>query len=1216
MKAKLLFFVVLLFTSLSAFSQNPRDCNLDSNLFISNPTQTRGINCSKSSETWIYKYRTPGYWIPDQSTPLKTILVTFVICLKSDSTGGWPENSNTKNKIHKLIDSVNFWYSNISQPCYQLSCPPNDYTIIYDSKIRFELDTIIFLYDSSFHILRHNNKWPIVSYLSSNYPKTKNTLTHIFTNPVPPSPDAWGSYEVISGSPYILTEQSISNPDPNFSFHHEHLMHEYGHALGLLHNYTRPNTFPNLDNQVDVLIKNNFDFLDDVFGLCDEYNEISTPCCPTCANFDCLANPDIICPFNCLYQYCGQWEMIVTPLMSGDQDNYFISAKSAGRMHRALSVINQQFVINNGNIYDCVKEKNSYVYPKIIENNEYWDFAIKLYQDIIIKNGASLTISCEVRMPVNGKVIIESGGKLIIDGGVITSAHDNLWQGIEVWGNRNQHQYPVNGNYLQGLLVLKNGAVIENAREAVVLFNPNDGSGGYQTSGGIVQATDAVFRNNKRSAQFISYRNFHPLQPSQERNNASFFTRCTFEITQSLLGNEPFTDFVTLWDVRGVSFAGCTFQNNGPVPASPASAGRGIYSHNAHYLVRPFCPTITCNTPQRSTFKNLRVGIWASQAGGNRSFSSTHALFEHCQVGIVNDGVSNAIIQNNEFKPGSHPAGSGFIHTGLALLNTITNYTVRNNLFYEATNPTSPVTIGIWNSNTGISNKTILNNTYQNLFIGNHAQGLNRNQSINEDGLEFQCNTHLQGDYDFFVTDGPQPTNGFGIKPTQGSNQAPAGNKFSNNGNVPQYGDFNNASSTPITYFYYPNDFYQNPQDISPNVTKSLALSENLLCGNPITAFINLSQVVLTFNNYNQQYQTWKNLLTSLIDGGNTPGIKNRINTAPVNETLILRQELLSKAPYLSDEALKEAADRTELLPEAILFEVLLANPNALKSGKLMQHLRNKAQPLPDWMLAILEASKGQITLRTLIESTVGYYSALRSDAIRDIITWYEENDSLYNETEVRGWYAQYGNYQADMAVVESFIKQGLYTQAESFMQLVPFSYTLSDWEKADWENYVDFMDIYMSALQSGKKEHKLDSADIHALQQLADIPLPYTGSARARALLNFFYGYKYWEDPYIPAEKSMKTGPQNHVDEIILKTEVYPNPTSDWISFSYCYYHLNEPLVLHVINAQGVSVLKEKLSEKCGVHIIETSEFKPGLYTYYIYSSVEKLANGCFIKN
>lgn len=852
-----------------------------------------------------------------------------------------------------------------------------------------------------------------------------------------------------------------------------------------------------------------------------------------------------------------------------------------------------------------------------IENNTTWHEDMNLFCTLVIEPGATLTVKNTLRVFGNHKIIVKPGARLIIDGGVVTSQCDNLWQGIEVWGNRNLHQYPINGNYFQGLLVLKNGAVIENAREAVVLFNPNDGSGGYQTSGGIVQATDAVFRNNKRSAQFISYHNYHPLQPSQERNNASFFTRCTFELTQSLAGNNVFSDFVTLWDVRGVAFTGCTFQNNGPVPATPAASGRGIYSHNAHYLVGPFCPTLACTNPQPSVFKNLRVGVWAAQVGGNRSFSVTGSQFQHCQVGVVNDGVSNARIQQNLFLPGSHPAGYSFIHTGLALLNTITNYTVSHNQFLEAPNPVSQLSIGIWNYHTGISDKTILNNTCQQLFIGMHAEGLNRNPLNITQGLDFQCNTHLQGDYDFFVTDGPQQVNGFGIRPSQGSNQSPAGNKFSNNGNVPPFGDFNNSSSTHITYFYKANAFSEDPQDISPNISKSVTSSNNLLCTTvPSSGFNDISQQLLAFSSYNQQYQTWKNLLSSLIDGGNTPGIKNRIHTAPVNETLILRQELLSKAPYLSDEALKEAADRTELLPEAILFELLLANPNALQSGKLMQHLRNKAQPLPEWMLLILEAAKGQVTLRTLIESAVSYYGALRSHAIRDIITWYEENDSLYNETEVRGWYAQYQHYQADMAVIESFIKQGLFAEAQSFMQSVPYTYTLSDWEKADWENYTAFMEFYISVLQSGKKEHRLDTAAIQTLQQLADNPLPYTGSARARAWLNFFYGYDYWTDPYLPVETSMKTASVSTTNGALREIDVYPNPCADWMSFSYCFADITNDIILQVFNTQGTLVWKEQLTSPCGVKVIETSHFQPGLYTYLIHSATEKLAKGSFIKN
>ena len=154
-------------------------------------------------------------------------------------------------------------------------------------------------------------------------------------------------------------------------------------------------------------------------------------------------------------------------------------------------------------MHKYVKEKYSYIYPLTVSTNETWDFAIKMYQDIIVTNNSTLTITGEVKMPIDGKIIVHPGAKLVINGGKITSAHDQLWQGIEVWGNSSTHQYEVNGSYGQGYLELKNGAIIENAKCAVELWHP----GYYSTTGGIIHATDATFRNNATSVHALLYTN-------------------------------------------------------------------------------------------------------------------------------------------------------------------------------------------------------------------------------------------------------------------------------------------------------------------------------------------------------------------------------------------------------------------------------------------------------------------------------------------------------------------------------------------------------------------------------------------------------------------------------------------------------------------------------------------------------------------------------------
>ncbi|MBK8344812.1 MAG: hypothetical protein IPL12_16920 [Bacteroidetes bacterium] len=53
-------------------------------------------------------------------------------------------------------------------------------------------------------------------------------------------------------------------------------------------------------------------------------------------------------------------------------------------------------------------------------------------------------------MRLNGKIIVENGGALIVDGGTINN-HCDFWQGIEVWGKGNSVAHPISvGNIYSG----------------------------------------------------------------------------------------------------------------------------------------------------------------------------------------------------------------------------------------------------------------------------------------------------------------------------------------------------------------------------------------------------------------------------------------------------------------------------------------------------------------------------------------------------------------------------------------------------------------------------------------------------------------------------------------------------------------------------------------------------------------------------------------------
>src|SRR5690606_25452877 len=121
--------------------------------------------------------------------------------------------------------------------------------------------------------------------------------------------------------------------------------------------------------------------------------------------------------------------------MSGRAGNWCISPLQAGRGHRTLRTSHLR---NFAYGYSQT--------PHEITSSEAWDFTYKSYNDIIIKSGAVLTVKCRLEMIKDSKIIIEPGGRLVVDGGIITSArsagpdYEGFWQGIEVWGNSNLSQ--------------------------------------------------------------------------------------------------------------------------------------------------------------------------------------------------------------------------------------------------------------------------------------------------------------------------------------------------------------------------------------------------------------------------------------------------------------------------------------------------------------------------------------------------------------------------------------------------------------------------------------------------------------------------------------------------------------------------------------------------------------------------------------------------------
>ncbi|HHH54628.1 MAG TPA: right-handed parallel beta-helix repeat-containing protein, partial [Bacteroidetes bacterium] len=181
-----------------------------------------------------------------------------------------------------------------------------------------------------------------------------------------------------------------------------------------------------------------------------------------------------------------------------------------------------------------------------ITNDEVWKLDARIYNDIVVKTGGSLKITCKLYMQPDTKIIVERGAKLFIDGGTITS-QCNQWKGIVVQGNVNKEQPPVyqwpNEPDDAGVVLLTNDAVLENFYEGIT--DNNDYLGWPEMSeywGGEVVCSNSSFLDGWRAVALMKY----------DYDDKSLFTGCDFN--NLALG-------VTAWDREVLRFNNNTFKN-------------------------------------------------------------------------------------------------------------------------------------------------------------------------------------------------------------------------------------------------------------------------------------------------------------------------------------------------------------------------------------------------------------------------------------------------------------------------------------------------------------------------------------------------------------------------------------------------------------------------------------------------------------------------------
>lgn len=875
-----------------------------------------------------------------------------------------------------------------------------------------------------------------------------------------------------------------------------------------------------------------------------------------------------------------------------------------------------------------------------VDETEEWLTPRIMNRNIIVGPDDTLTIKSTVYLHPDSKIIVKRGlgensrgGRLVIDGGKLTnSCAGNSWQGVEVWGYTDEPQNSVH----QGWVYITNKGCIENAKTGILanISSTDEEYRGY--TGGVIRANGGVFINNEIS---IKLENLPDAQSLSDIYRCDFVWNNDFKIP----GTSPkyhieLTDYSNFGQPE---ISACRFLNTRTNPEGNIDRiGIGILSINSTFTAGQLCLNneypYPCEDYIGNRFENLEIGI---DIRGNNDYNSiitieknefknnedginisegdygsplvsvNECTFNNNVSGLYLNNIGNAEVTSNYFSVAAQNKAHGLYLEGSYGFHVENNYFTCNECFGQST-------FGIVTQNTKGPNE-IYRNTFENIYCA--IEALNQNRDSEGNGLVFRCNEFDQTELDIFVDlYDPEPGEYLGIATNQGIGrlfpQLPeqedmAGNIFFYNPNSNYKDDLFNNNDCNTFYYYYPiNTEVQRlrPNEISTKVIrKDVYYNDGWLFSEGCRDLLENSggggSLLSQIETLTIKIDSSQNELDILIDGGNTVELQDEVTNSTPPESLQIYEELLSESPYVSDTVISSSIDKEDVLPNAMIRDIMIANTHSAKSDNLITKLDERNEPMPEYMkaeileyrdtISEMEKLRGRISNYKLKKSRI-FSSLVRNykfdtitpiistDSLIDLLT---QDSSIFSDYQKAYIYYSNNDFQAAIDVIND----------------IPNRFDLNDESLMEYQTDTTYLNLLVDIVQTDTLFRHPDSIQIQKLYDIYNNGIGMAASF-ARNMLVTYDTLSYLKPVVIPETNKS----QQIAKPVINFTEVdgpnnikiMPNPSKDYFIVEHNLEIYNHGTII-ITNLSGYTIKTIDVNTKFGQQIINTKKWDSGVY-------------------
>jgi len=477
-------------------------------------------------------------------------------------------------------------------------------------------------------------------------------------------------------------------------------------------------------------------------------------------------------------------------------------------------------------------------------------------------------------------------------------------------------------------------------------------------------------------------------------------------------------------------------------------------------------------------------------------------------------------------------------------------------------------------------------------------------------GLHFQCNTADDVGTNFWSRNITNELNDADetIRQNQGRFARSADNVFDQEANRVDFKNTNMPSS-PISYYYAPPDVPYRPVYVTINgvsATSSVNNSDVLRpegnCNSrrlPIGTYpdeVKRLQLEGQLQNEKLAYAAQRYLFGQLLDGGSTDEVLTEIMDAWPQDAWDLRVYLLSKSPYLSVDALKQAMEKPGF-PEAMKAEICIANPEATRTEGFLKWLELECtQPVSVTLIDAIIASWYSKTFRSVLEANMAHHHGEMTQAGMQLVEYFGLDEEQEHLEEVRAVWQQIRTTAGRYAEAIALMQVGDYINARVVVELIPEEHALKSKEQSERLRMLGLIDLLESVHADGRDDGELSPAE--QAQLLTLVNEQYDRPATwAMNLLCFHYGI--CRAPLTGGSedegpKARKLPNQAAAEKVIFS--LAPNPARNWTSVKFQAFDGEGEVLLR--DALGRIVLRQRVVANGLDQVFDLRGLGAGQYT------------------